>query len=213
MSLVALSAAYGAGGSRVGPALAERLGVPFVDRAIPVGVAAELAVPLDVAAAHDDQMSASWFKRMLSGFVGQDSGAPTPVPSETVSPEELRRATEEVLMRQTATGKGVILGRAGVILLRDDPRALRVRLDGPIEHRIRQAMRLEGLDEETARHRQRQFDPAHAAYVKHFYGARLDDLSLYHVVLDSTAIGIDVCVELIAMAARSIEVPRDRRRP
>jgi hypothetical protein len=74
MSLVALSAAYGAGGSRVGPALAERLGVPFVDRAIPVGVAAELAVPLDVAAAHDDQMSASWFKRMLSGFVGQTAG-------------------------------------------------------------------------------------------------------------------------------------------
>ena len=36
MSLVALSASYGAGGSVIGPALAERLDVPFIDRAIPL---------------------------------------------------------------------------------------------------------------------------------------------------------------------------------
>jgi hypothetical protein len=63
--LVALSAAYGAGGSRIGPALAERLGVPFVDRAIPGAVAERLSVPLDDAAAHDEQTSTSWIERML----------------------------------------------------------------------------------------------------------------------------------------------------
>ena len=36
MTLVAISASFGAGGSRIGPALAERLGVPFLDRAIPL---------------------------------------------------------------------------------------------------------------------------------------------------------------------------------
>ena len=41
MTLVTLSASYGAGGSRIGPELADKLGVPFVDRAIPVTVAAE----------------------------------------------------------------------------------------------------------------------------------------------------------------------------
>ncbi len=52
--LVVLSASYGAGGSRERAAkLAERLGVPFVDRAIPVAVAAELDVPVDEAEAHD----------------------------------------------------------------------------------------------------------------------------------------------------------------
>ena len=47
MSLVTLSATYGAGGSVVGPELAQRLGVHFVDRLIPSEVAARLAVPLD----------------------------------------------------------------------------------------------------------------------------------------------------------------------
>ena len=32
MTLVTISASYGAGGSRVAPALAERLGVPFLGR-------------------------------------------------------------------------------------------------------------------------------------------------------------------------------------
>jgi len=42
--LIALSASYGAGGNAIGPALAERLGVPFLDRAIPIRVAARLRV-------------------------------------------------------------------------------------------------------------------------------------------------------------------------
>ena len=35
MTVVTISAAYGAGGSEIGPLVAEELGVPFVDRAIP----------------------------------------------------------------------------------------------------------------------------------------------------------------------------------
>ena len=45
MTLVALSASYGAGGSVIGSALAEPLGVPFIDRAIPLAVADHLHVP------------------------------------------------------------------------------------------------------------------------------------------------------------------------
>ena len=39
------------------------------------------------------------------------------------------------------------------------------------------------------------------AYVRHFYGAEPDDPRLYHLVVDSTALGLDACVELIALAA------------
>src|SRR4029450_7477226 len=53
MTVVTLSASYGAGGSHVGPRLADRLGVPFIDRVIPTTVAERLAVPLDDALAHD----------------------------------------------------------------------------------------------------------------------------------------------------------------
>ena len=205
-SLIALSGSYGAGGSRIGPALAERLDVRFLDRAIPAAVAEQLGVPFDDAEAHDEQLSASWLERMLRGFIGQDVAAPAGPPSAAVSAGDFRQATESVLLRQAATGHGVILGRAAAIVLRDDPRVLRVRLDGPRERRVRQAMRLEEIDEATARQRQRHQDRTQATYAKHFYGANIANPSLYHVTLDSTRIALDVCVELRESAAHSFGV-------
>ena len=205
MTLVALSASYGAGGSVIGPALAEWLGVPFVDRAIPLAVADRLNVPYDDAAAHDEQVSIGWLQRVLSGFVGADTGAPAPLPADTFSSEDFRRATEEVLRHQAATGEGVILGRGSVVLLREDPRALRVRLDGPPEDRCEQAMRLDPrLDREGAERALRQFDRTHAAYLQQMYGVDIRDSRLYQLVLDSTCIEFDACVEIIARAAQSL---------
>jgi cytidylate kinase len=202
MTLVAVSASYGAGGSHIAPALAERLGVPFVDRAIPMAVAHQLDVPLDDAVSYEEERGRSWLERVLSGFLGGDTGVPTPLPADTVTSEDFRRATEEVLLKQAAIGEGVILGRAAVVVLRGDPRAFRVRLDGPPHRRLEQAMRLGNLDHETAERAMRHLDRVHSDYTKHFYGIELDDPSLYHVAFDSTAIPFDTCVELIASAAR-----------
>jgi hypothetical protein len=211
MTLIALSAAYGAGGGRIGPALAQRLGVPFVDRAIPTAVAARLDVPFDEAAAHDEHTPTGWLERLLAGFLGSDAGAPAPMTPDVASAEDFRRATEAVLCQQADTGTGVILGRGAVVVLRDDRRALRVRLTGPPERRLREAMKVQGVDEATARETMRRMDRTQAAYLKQFYGAEIDDPSLYHLVLDSTSIPIDTCVELIARAAGSIVDQRFQR--
>jgi cytidylate kinase len=204
VTLVALSASYGAGGSIVGHTLAERLDVPFVDRAIPVAVAERLDVSVDDAHAHDEQAPDSFLDRLLRGFIGTDIGVPAPLPAESFTSEDFRKATEEVLLRQAATGEGVILGRGGMIVLRDDPRVLRVRLDGPVDRRIRQAMALGGVDEQTARDALAKLDRAHADYVRQFYGADIHDCGLYHVVIDSTMIELGACIELIEVAARGL---------
>ncbi len=204
MTVVALSAAYGAGGSQVGPALAQRLGVPFVDRAIPLAVAQRLNVDLATAEEHDEQVGGSFLKQLLSGFVGHDAGAPAPIPPEQTFGEDFRRATEEVLLRQADTGEGVILGRAATIVLRGRSGVLRVRLDGPAEARVAQASRLGGISLEEAEEGRRGVDRAQAAYWTRFYGAEIEDPSHYHVVLDSTALELDLCVELLTLAARTL---------
>jgi cytidylate kinase len=204
MTVIALSASYGAGGTVIGPELAQRLGVPFVDRAIPAAVAARLEISVDDAAAHDEEARESFLDRLLRGFIGTDIGVPAPVPAETFTSEDFRKATEEVLLRQAATGEGVILGRAAVVVLRDDPRVLRVRLDGPREARISRAMTLGGVDRQTAERALARLDRTHAEYTRQFYGVEIKDCSLYHLVIDSTAIATDACVELIALGADSL---------
>lgn len=201
MTLVAISGAYGAGGSQIAPALARRLSLPFLDRAIPATVAESLGVPIEEAQARDeDGSSGGWLERLLRGFAAQDSGAPAAPPVDDVTAEDFRQATERVLRAQIATGEGVILGRAAAILLADDDAALKVRLDGAPERRARQAMRLQGIDEQTAARRLRRQDSAHAGYARRFYGADIADPRHYHLVLDSTAIPFGACVELLALA-------------
>jgi cytidylate kinase len=208
--VVTLSASFGAGGSVVGPQVAERLDLPFLDRAIPVAVAEALAVPMSEVMAHDERRT-SGFGRLFASLARAAALPDTEfgtVPSAArVSlgdqPEQaFRDQTERVLQQIAATEGGVILGRAGAIVLRDHADALHVRLDGPLEDRVQRAVGLEGIDEEQARKLAAETDRAREAYVKHFYKCDASDASHYHLVLDSTALDLDTCVELIVTAAR-----------
>jgi len=140
------------------------------------------------------------------GQVGQAFGAPGAIPVDAVEEDDFRRATEHVLREHARTeGGAVILGRGGVIVLRDEPGALHVRLDGPEEARIRQGMAVEGVDRATAERHIQETDRARRAYVNHFYRCDPRDGSLYHLVLDSTALELDVCADIIVTAARARE--------
>jgi cytidylate kinase len=207
MTLITLSAPYGAGGSQVGPEVARRLGVPFVDRAVPTAVAERLSVPLDEAVERDESAGGVLTRMTVwLGQVGQAFGAPGALPVEEVAEEDYRRATEQVLREHARSPEGaVILGRAGVLVLREEPGALHVRLDGPVEARIRQGMAVEGVDRATAERHIEETDKARRAYVQHFYRCDVRDPSLYHLVIDSTAIPLDACAELIVAAARARE--------
>jgi hypothetical protein len=204
MTVVALSAAYGAAGSVIGPAVADRLGVPFVDRGIAVAVAEQLELPLDEALALEEPSAGSFLERLLRGFVGADTGAPNPVPVSLVTPEDFHRASEEAIRARAQTGRGVILGRGAAAALRQDPLVLRVRLTGPREDRLRHAVAVGGVDPDAAERAVRRLDRAHAEYVRRFYGADIDDPALYHVVLDATALPVEACVDLIERAARAV---------
>lgn len=208
MTLVAISASYGAAGSRIGSGLAERLGVPFVDRAIPLAEAAKLDVPLEGEAGSASGPGSGehrgWLERVLQGFVGATVAVPGPVPAEASgAAEDFRREGEELLRSQAQRGEGVIVGRAAVVVLRSDPRVLRVRLDGPPEQRIAQAVRVFGASPESAAEAVRKLDRTHDAYLRHFYGADIHDPALYHVMLDSTVLPIDTCVDMLVAAARA----------
>lgn len=201
MSLVTVSATYGAGGSEVGPALAQRLGVPFVDRVIPSEVAARLAVRAPAAFAHDE-VSGGVMARVLTRLapIGQAFGAEAPV-ADPVTDRDFREMTERVVFERADSGHAVILGRAAAVVLRDDPRALHVRLDGPREARLLQAMRVQGIGRPAAERRMRETDRARHAYVHHFHHADARDPALYHLLINSTVIELPRCVEIIALAA------------
>lgn len=198
ITLVTLSAAYGAGGSHVGPRLAQRLGVPFVDRAIAAGMADRLGLAEAEAEKLDEDVERG-LDRILNNL------APVADFYGDVDPALLRRsshheAAEAVIREVAASGRAVILGRAGAVVLAGDDRALHVRLDGPVAARVEQAMQIEDIGRDDAERRAKKTDRAREAYVKRYYNCDARDPSLYDLVLDSTRLGLDACVEIIACA-------------
>jgi cytidylate kinase len=209
MRVVTISATYGTGGSQIGPAVAERLDVPFVDRAIPSAVAQELGCTIEEALAHDDRAQHG-LGRLLSGamrlptvtFGGVDMYIPGTMP---LAPEEFVRRTERMMKETARTRGGVFLGRAGAVVLADHPGALHVRLDAPVKRRVRQTVTLGEVSEREARRVIDDNDRARAAYWRHFYRADPADACQYHLVLDSTTIPVLTCVDLIVTAAGALD--------
>jgi hypothetical protein len=193
LPLITLSAPYGAGGTRVGQDLAALLDVPFLDRAIPAAVAERLALPAEEVLARDEPVDGLLARIRSSLPLSPHHGD-----------DGFRLETERVLRERAATGRGVVLGRAAAVVLRGDAGALHVRLDGAIDRRLAQAMALDGIDLKEAERRLKQNDTAREGYVRHYYGVDASDPRLYHLVVDSTAIPLDACVQLVADAARAL---------
>ena len=144
MTLVTISASYGAGGSVIAPALAERLGVPFLGRP----PAPDVVDPGEEARACDES-GGSGPGRLLSRIasLAVSWGTPAGMTLDELLPDQaLRLEIEHEIHDLAAKGSGVILGRGAAVILHDDERALHVLLDGPREARVRQAMEVEGID-------------------------------------------------------------------
>ena len=204
-AVVTISATYGAGGSVVGPAVAARLGVAFVDRAIPVAVAERLQVSLDDAEAHDDRVDTG-LARLLARWAPMAAalGSSPVLPGEGLDDEEAYCAQTEAVLRELAVGGAVILGRAGALVLADWPGALHVRLDGPLERRLAYAASRLGISLADAAAAQRKADAARALYVRQLYHADAASPRHYHLVMDSTRLPDEVVVGLVSQAAAEL---------
>jgi cytidylate kinase len=202
-AVVTIAALYGAGGSVIGPRVAERLGVQFLDRAIPSAVAKRAGLT-EAAVDEVDQKPRSGWQRLLAtlGRASPPMGASDQVERLDLEQRRLRAEIEEFLAHASSAG-GVVLGRGGAVVLAEVPGALHVYLGGDRKARVERVMQVQGVDRETAARRVKANDRARRDYVKSAYGIDGDNPHLYHLMIDATALGADVCVEVIVAATQA----------
>lgn len=206
-NVVTISATFGAGGSVIGPAVAERLGVPFVDRAIPYTVAADIGCSLEEALAHDDRAEHG-LGRILAGAARLPNvtlgGMDVHLPPRGMVPDEVFVEHTEQVIRETTRHGGVVLGRAAQVVLAGEPGVLHVRLDGPRARRVARVREAMDVSAEEAERLLDDNDRARGAYVKHFYRADPSGPGLYDLVIDSTRLTAEACADIIVTAAHAI---------
>jgi cytidylate kinase len=199
---ITISASYGSGGEVVSRAVAEKLGLPFLDRAISVRVASELAVPLESVLASQDEARDGLTELVSALAMGAGPLAPGAAPDmeQEDQADLFQRGAEHVIREMARTG-GVILGRGAVLVLQGEPAVLHVRLDGPTERRVRRVVQTQRIDEATAKHDQHHTDHARKVYMRHFYGVDGADPGLYHLIIDTTVVPVERAVEMIVEAS------------
>jgi len=207
--VVTIAAYYGAGGTVIGPLVAHRLGVDFLDRGVIPGVAAALHVSEQAVESYEDHSGGSG--TLLGSLARVAISNTDPVARRSTGAldtgldndeHRYRAAIDDFLISATRSG-GVALGRGGYIALHAVPGALHVMLDGPRDDRVRQAMELEGIDQATAERLLDINDTARIEYNRVTYGVDPLDPKYFHLRIDSTALDVQTCVELIVTASRA----------
>ena len=199
--VVTVSATYGAGGSVVAPQLADRLQLPFYDR---LTHGPETRSPEKIQERLTEEERSESPPGRLVASLSHLSGAlgiPVPGPGDLDPNSELRRKVAESVWRIAETGGGVILGRGAAAVLGPHPGVFHARLDGPVERRVEQGARLEGVNREMAAAHQHDTDKAWTRFVQRLFERDPADPRLYHLQVDSTAITLADAVEVIAMTA------------
>lgn len=88
-------------------------------------------------------------------------------------------------------GKVIFVGRGSSFLTRDLPLGIHVRLEAPIESRVRRVMRARGLNEKKAREEIGEKDKAKAELVKTFFHKDIRDPLLYDVLWNTDRVPLE----------------------
>ncbi len=206
-TLITVSAAYGAGGSVVAPALAARLRIPFLQW-VSTGSRHKRSISCEEQISPTEQQLTP-VHRFLGSMTQAMPAGPTQSPPSTRNQRASQRRSAETEIRDLVQGGGgVILGRAAAVVLGAEC-GFHVRLAGPSDRRILQGALIEGVSQEQAEVRMRSADHARFAYVRRLYHADPTDSALYHMTIDSTAVPLDTVIDVIFQASSAYFATND----
>jgi cytidylate kinase len=200
MSAVTISGEYGSGSGEIGARLAKRLGWQLVDHEIVAGVAHALGITPEAAEARDertDRPSSEFLAGLRVMQALANAPVPVDVPRDSPAYAEARRL---VVQEAAASGKTVIVGRGGQIVLAGRPDVLHARIVAPLGDRIAYVMRREQLDATAAEERIRSKDRERAHFLVAEYGRDPADVHLYDIELNTAVLDLDSAVDLLVLA-------------
>lgn len=188
--VITINRELGSGGRTVGRLVAERLGVPFYDKAL----IQALTQKYNLSVAEIERMKGrnhSWwadFKRALN--IGARQGAsqygyrPSDMP-DMLTTDEMFQTEQEVLKGIAADESCVVAGRSGFFVFRDHPRHLSILIQASMDYRVARVARKQNLTPEEARKTIDRVDEMRENYVRKYTGTSRYDTRNYDLVLSA----------------------------
>ncbi len=113
--------------------------------------------------------------------------------------------SEAEAIRKLAESPCIILGRCASHTLNDRMNVLNIYVCADKEDRIRRIMKLESLSYEEAKEKMERTDEQRAAYYHEHTGRTWGDVNDYHMILDTTELGVENCANILMQYFEKLE--------
>jgi cytidylate kinase len=201
VDLVTISRQFGAGGSDLARALGQSLGWHVLDREIIHGAAEGLHAN-EALAANLDEYVATALQKIARGFA---LAVPEYAidPAYEIDPDELARATHQVIRAAAKSVPLIVVGHGAQCLFASRPQTLHVRVVAPVPKRassIAERLKLEvGAATTEVHHR----DTERARYLRHHFGADINDPTLYDVQFNTARLSVAAVASAVTQIVRT----------
>ncbi len=187
--IITISREFGSGGRYIGEQLARHLNIAYYDKEIIARVAEETGLSKDFVAQKGEY--SPWKNSFAYAFVGRDN--------QGLSMEDkLYAAQANIILDLAQKGPCVIVGRSADYILRDREDCLHVFIHGNSVQKAKRIMELYDKTEAEAVKLMKDMDKKRSINYNYYTDRKWGALQNYHITLNSSEIGIETCVELLA---------------
>ena len=187
--IITISRQFGSGGRTVGKQLAEKLGIPCYDQELlekleeQSGLAKEYIAERGEYTPKGGWLATAFADRSMNGLSIQDY---------------LWTIQRKLIIELADQGPCVIVGRCADYILQGQHDLLKVFIYASVPARAKRIVELYGERDDAPEKRLRDKDKRRSAYYQFYTDMDWGQTQNYHICLDSGAIGIDRCVDIIS---------------
>ena len=192
-NIITISRQFGAGGSTIGQAVAERLGYYYCDKDMIVRTAIESGnLSPEEIRYYDEKVPKEFgFGQSLFDFYNKPLD------------ERLFNAQREAIRKVAEKGNCVIVGRNANIILKEYDKSLHVFISAGERFRLKRMMgKMPDVPEAKVLERLHSVDKARKKYCKYYTHTEFGNAEFYDLSVKSSTLGIDNCVDIICNAAK-----------
>ncbi len=189
--VITISREFGSGGHTVGKEVAFKLGIPFYDGEIVEQVAQQSGLNKE-AVKQIGEYTSHW-----DAYISKNPYSHY----ATMPQDEVFKLQCNVIREAAAQGPCVIVGRcADYVLAKENIDTINVFIHADTEHRAERVLNRYGETDDKIEKRLEENDKGRKRYYKKYTDRKWGDYKNYQIDLDSGALGIDACVDIIVAA-------------
>ncbi len=200
--VITINRELGSGGRTIGKKLAERLDVPFYDKALIQSLEKEYNLTAEEIERLKGQKHNWWadFKRsmgLMPNYISPDHLNKNGNLPDFLVTDDIFKSETEILKGIAEDGSCVIAGRSGFHIFRDHPNHLSILFQASMEYRIDHLVSKRNISREEAQTIIEQVDKGRESYIKKYAKTTRYDTRNYDIVISMDEITPDDALDII----------------